>query len=249
MSDGLNVYIKPKPCEGGLNIAWYVSNGYLVFTPDIVYNQHEQGKSPVTAVVSAARYLSKLHFVDSSKMGLQGFSIGGYETNLLVTKTNLFAAAASSAGCTNLVSAYGNLDGTDMRNGLEVSWGIFGIGASLWDSTKVYIENSPLFGLSDVKTPLLIMHNKNDGAVPFSQSLELFLGLRRLGKKVWMLQYDDGHHGLFGESALDFDIRLQQFYAYYLKGSLPPNWMVSGIPARNKGIDRGLLLDSSGVMP
>ena len=87
----------------------------------------------------------------------------------------------------------------------------------------------------------LMVNNKDDRTVPFSQGLEFFIALRRLGKKVWMLQYDGENHSINSEKAArDFTIRMSQFFDHYLKGKQAPGWMTKGVPARLKGIDDGL---------
>jgi Prolyl oligopeptidase family len=91
-----------------------------------------------------------------------------------------------------------------------------------------------------------MMHNKNDASVQFTQGSEFFMALRRLEKRVWMLQYDDGQHGVNGKEARDFTIRVQQFFDHYLKGTPAPAWMTEGVPARLKGIKTGLELDLLG---
>jgi len=229
------------------NISWYVSHGYLVFVPDIINDKPGYiGQTVVNSVGSAAKYLSGFSFVDASKMGIQGHSFGGYETNLLVAKTHIFAAAQSSAGISDLVSLYGDI--ISGRSAIPfVEKGQPYIGVSLWERPDLYLENSPLFSLDKVTTPLLIYHSRTDGAVPFTQNLELFTALRRLQKPVWMLQYDDeGHVMTSADCALDFSIRQEQFFDHYLKGKPAPKWMTEGIPAIYKGIKSGLQLDNAG---
>ncbi|HEX9512830.1 MAG TPA: prolyl oligopeptidase family serine peptidase [Puia sp.] len=247
-SDGLNAYLKPEASDCDLNIPSFVSNGYLVFTPDIHFKIGETGESVVNSVVSAANYLSKMPWVDARKMGIQGCSLGGYETYYLVTHTNLFAAACSASGLSDFVSGYGSLsEGYSLQFMYENFQNR--IGATLWQRPDLYIKNSPVFKADKVTTPLLMMHTKNDGICPFANVIELFTALRRLGKKAWMLQYDDGNHGVWGKSATDFSIRLAQFFDHYLKGAPAPKWMVQGIPAKMKGIETGLELDGSGKEP
>ena len=90
----------------------------------------------------------------------------------------------------------------------------------------------------------------NYGEFSWQQDVELFMALRRLNKKVWLLQYDKGSHGLGTEEDVeDFTIRITQFFDHYLKGAPAPKWMVEGIPARMKGIDDGLELEYSGKQP
>ncbi|OQP66099.1 hypothetical protein A4R26_33540 [Niastella populi] len=238
LSDGLNIYTDPVASFGPINIPYFVSNGYLVFVPDIVYTIGEPGKSVVSSVVSAAKYLSKSPWIDSAKMGLQGHSFGGYETAYLVTHTNLFAAAAEANGHTDLISGYGALQG-----GGSARWHFeiyqFRTQSTLWKNPEIFIKNSPIFNVPNISTPLLIMHPKGDPIVPWSQAVEFFNALHRLSKKVWMLQYDEGGHGIGGKDAMDYTIRLTQFFDHYLKGTPAPKWMVSGVPARLKGIESG----------
>ena len=111
VSDGLNAYLEPGLSQGPLNTLWYVSNGYLVFRPDIYYKIGEMGESALNYVTSAAKFLAKMPWVDSSRMGLQGNSYGATETNYIVTHSHLFAAACSASGVSDFVSAYGSISG------------------------------------------------------------------------------------------------------------------------------------------
>jgi len=243
LSERLNVYNDPELSYGRLNIAWYVSNGYLVFTPDIHYKIGEPGESVVNCVISAAQFLKKRSWVDGKRMGLQGHSWGGCETNYLVTHSNIFAAAVSASGIYDFISEYGALldRGESLHNMHEVSQ--FRIGAALWNRPDLYIKNSSIFSVKNVTTPFLMMHTKDDGISLFGNAVEFFTALRRLGKKAWMLQYDGYNHSVSGKAAEDFTIRMQQFFDHYLKYKPAPRWMTQGIPAKMKGIDYGLEFD------
>jgi dipeptidyl aminopeptidase/acylaminoacyl peptidase len=242
-SDELNLYIRPKASQDRINIAWYVSNGYLVCVPDIHYVRGEPGRSAYICIVSAARYLSKMPWVDGKKMGIQGHSFGGYETEFVVTHSTLFAAACAASGLSDLISWYGSVP----RSGnpkFSSERQQDRMGATLWQIPDRYIDNSPIFKADKVSTPLLLMNNKGDGTVPFAQGVELFTALRRLGKRVWMLQYDGGGHSVqWGKDAMDYSIRMAQFFDHYLKDAPAPKWMTRGIPAKMKGIDDGLAPD------
>ncbi len=183
-------------------------------------------------------------------MGIAGHSFAGYETNYIVTHTNIFSAASTAAGPSDLISfygglqgkLYGNLSGQTFHESSQMR-----MGASLWQIPNLYIQNSPIFKVDQVNTPILIMHNKEDQQVPWMQSVEFFNGLRRLEKKAWMLQYDNGGHGVSGKDAVDFTIRQTQFFDHYLRGALPPKWMTKGRPATLKGIEDRFELDPEGV--
>jgi dipeptidyl aminopeptidase/acylaminoacyl peptidase len=247
-SQEANTFHAPGRENGHLDIAWFVSRGYLVFTPDIHYKIGELGQSAVNSVVGAAKHLSQFSWVDAKKMGLQGHSLGGYETNYIITQTNLFAAACSSSGLSDIISNYLGFLGLHTNHDWYENR-ICRIGATLWEKPDLYIKNSPVFQLDKVTTPLLTVANKNDLNVSFDQGVALFTALRRLGKKVWMLQYDEGDHGVDGKSRIDYTLRMTQFFDHYLKGAPAPRWMTRGIPAKLKGIDNGLTLDAAGIEP
>ncbi|MHA4807066.1 alpha/beta hydrolase family protein [Flavitalea flava] len=243
-------YLAPQPVRSSINIPWFVSNGYIVFDPNIYYKTGRPGEDAYNAVVSAARYMSRFKWVDSTKMGLQGHSWGGYQIAYLVTRTNLFAAAEAGAPVANMTSAYGGIRwGTGISRQFQYEKSQSRLGYSLWERPELYIKNSPLFRADKVKTPLLMMHNDADGAVPWYQGIEYFSALRRLGKKVWMIQYNGEDHGLTERrNRKDWSIRLGQFFGYYLKGEPPARWITEGVPATLKGIDWGLETPSPQVL-
>lgn len=186
-------------------------------------------------------------FVDREHIGVQGHSWGGYQVAWLITQTDLFAAADAGAPVADMVSAYGGIRwGTGMSREFQYEKTQSRLGATLWDATARYLENSPVFYLDQVTTPVLMMHNDADGAVPWYQGIEMFMGLRRLGKPAWMLNYNGQDHTL-GRYALrrDYAIRMQQFFDHYLKGAPPAVWMTAGVPALDKGRDLGLDLVQS----
>jgi dipeptidyl aminopeptidase/acylaminoacyl peptidase len=117
------------------------------------------------------------------------------------------------------------------------------IGGTLWDERDRYIHNSPVFFADKINTPLLMLHNDEDGAVPWYQGIEMFVAMRRLGKPVFMLNYNGEAHGLTQQkNQTDFTIRMQQFFDHYLIGAPEPEWMADGVPAVDKGKNLGLKL-------
>ncbi|MEO3402810.1 prolyl oligopeptidase family serine peptidase [Mucilaginibacter sp. CAU 1740] len=243
-SNELHMYKAPHYTGANIDIPTYVSNGYLVFLSNLKIEAQNTAESITRTVVSAANYLKQYPFVDSSKMGLQGHSYGGYATNSIITHSKLFAAACEANGPVDFVSYYNGLFDNERtsHSTFEDGWG--GLKATLWERPDLYIKNSPIFQLNEVTTPLLIIHNKEDFRVPFSQGIELYMGMRRLQKPCWLLQYDgQGHTTLNGSE--DMTRRMQQFFDHYLKGKPAPVWMTKGIPAKLQGINSGLELDTS----
>ncbi len=242
LADSLYTYNAPAPTRSRLNISFFVSRGYIVFAPDISYTTGHPGEDAYNYIVSGTRALVKQGFVDSTKIGLQGQSWGGYQVAYLITRTKLFAAAWAGAPVVNMTSAYG---GIRWETGLSRQFNYeklqSRIGATLWEKPQLYIENSPLFHLPKVTTPVVIMSNDADGAVPWYQGIEMFTALRRLGKPVWLLQYNGEAHNLVErKNRKDIQIREQQFFDWKLKGEKPAKWLTSGVPATQKGIDWGL---------
>ncbi|HWW40357.1 alpha/beta hydrolase family protein, partial [Pedobacter sp.] len=252
-SDGLNAFITPETlCAGcDINIPTYVSSGYLVFCPDIYYKVGDPMQGTYDAVVSAGQYVSGLPYVNGKKMGIQGCSFGGLQTNYLVTHTSLFAAAKSSSSLVDLVSGYGSLGDRGVYSSQDFyENGQNRLGGSLWERPESYIKNSPIFQLDKVTTPLLIMHTKIDDACAFINVTELFLGLRRLGKKSWMVIYSKGNHGVFDKDEVkDFSTRMMQFFDHYLKDKPAPLWMLDGIQASEGGINDCFKLGDTGRTP
>lgn len=246
-ADNLYAYRPPAPSASTVNIPYFVSNGYLVFDPNIWYKNGQPGESAYNSVVSAAKMLAKLPFVDSTKMAIQGQSWGGYQVAYLVTRTNMFAAAGAGAPVANMTSAYGGIRwGSGLNRQFQYERTQSRIGATLWQKPELYIKNSPLFAANKVTTPLLLMHNDNDGAVPWYQGIEYFTALRRLGKQVWMLQYNGEDHNLVERrNRKDLSIRLAQFFDHFLKGAPAAKWIAEGVPATEKGIDWGTGIENT----
>jgi dipeptidyl aminopeptidase/acylaminoacyl peptidase len=244
-SQSLNSYRVPDANRSNINYSFYVSRGYIVFNPDVPYRIGYPGESALSAVMSGVTSLIEKGFVDAQHIGIQGHSWGGYQTAYIVTKTNLFKCAEAGAPVANMTSAYG---GIRWESGLvrefQYEHGQSRIGGTLWEYPMRYLENSPLFFADKIQTPLLILHNDKDGAVPYYQGIELFTAMRRLNKPAWLLNYnEEPHWPLKWQNRYDFNIRMQQFFDYYLKGDPMPSWMQRGVPAVEKGIKQGYDLD------
>jgi dipeptidyl aminopeptidase/acylaminoacyl peptidase len=242
LSDGLYSYLPPAPTPSRLNISFFVSRGYVVLAPDIKYTIGHPAQSAYDFVVSGAKALTKYKWIDAKNMGIQGQSWGGIQVAQLVTMTNMFKAAWAGAPVANMTSAYGGIRWeSGVNRQFQYEQYQSRIGATLWQKPELYIENSPLFHLPKVTTPLVIMSNDADGAVPWYQGIELFTAMRRLGKKVWLLSYNGEAHNLVERrNRKDIQVREQQYFDWLLKGGKPAKWITEGVPAVKKGKDWGL---------
>lgn len=241
-SEKLYNHFNMEPSWSWVNYPFYVSRGYVIFVPDIHYTAGIPGECAWNFVCSGAEAMcDRYPWIDRERIGIDGQSWGGYQTAYLVTRTNMFACAGSGAPVANMTSAFGGIrwESGSSRQG-QYELGQSRIGRNLWDATELYIANSPVFHANRVQTPLLIMHNDADGAVPWYQGIEMFMALRRLQKPVWMLQYNGEAHNLKERrNRKDITVRLQQFFDHYLKGDPMPEWMKSGIPITRKGQELG----------
>ncbi|MFT4599926.1 MAG: dipeptidyl aminopeptidase/acylaminoacyl peptidase [Arenicella sp.] len=245
-TNNLHFHYAPKPTASIVYATEYVSNGYVIFIPDVEYEAGHPAKSAFNCIVSGTDYLTdKYDWIDTNKLGLQGQSWGGYQTAQLITMTDKYAAAMAGAPVSNMFSAYGGIRwGSGMSRMFQYERTQSRIGYTIWERPDLYIENSPLFGLPNVTTPVLIMHNDNDGAVPWYQGIEMYMGLRRLDKDVWMLNYNGDSHNLRKlPNKRDLSRRMRQFFDHYLLDEPMPSWMKNGVPAIDKGIESGFELD------
>jgi dipeptidyl aminopeptidase/acylaminoacyl peptidase len=236
-SNQLNTHYVPSPSRSIVNFTFYNSNGYIVFVPDITYRTGEPGRSAYDDIISGTMAMAKLPYIDADRLGIQGQSWGGYQVAYLVTQTGLFKAAMAGAPVSNMTSAYG---GIRWESGIvrqsQYEHGQSRLGANLWENRDLYIENSPIFYANKITTPLLIMSNDNDGAVPYYQGIELITAMRRLQKPAWLLCYNGDEHNLTKRpNRQDLSIRMSQFFDHYLKDAPEPQWLKQGVPAVVKG--------------
>ncbi len=131
-----------------------------------------------------------------------------------------------------MTSAYSGIRwGSGLPRQFQYETGQSRIGRSLQSATKLFLDNSPVFHIERVKTPLLILANDNDDMVPWYQGIELFLALRRHGKPAWLFNYNGEFHGLRRRpNQEDWAKRMNQFFDHYLKGAPAPKWLEEGIP-------------------
>jgi dipeptidyl aminopeptidase/acylaminoacyl peptidase len=231
----LNRFVNPAP-GGSINVSFYASNGYLVLQPDIVYTIGYPGQSAIKCVLPAIQEVVDKGFVNEQAIGIQGHSWGGYQIAYMITQTNRFRAVEAGAPVSNMTSAYSGIRwGTGLPRQFQYERTQSRIGGTLWEYPMRFLENSPVFRADRVQTPLLMLHNDNDDAVPWYQGIEYYLALRRLGKEVYMCTYNGEPHGIRRRAnQKDFTRRMQEFFDYHLKGAPMPEWMAKGVPFVDK---------------
>jgi dipeptidyl aminopeptidase/acylaminoacyl peptidase len=195
------------------------------------------GQSALDCVLPAVQEVVDRGFVNEKAIGIQGHSWGGYQIAYMVTRTNRFRAAAPGAPVANMISAYDGIRwGPGLPRQFQYERTQSRIGGTIWEYPLRYIENSPIFMADRVATPLLMIHNDADDAVPWYQGIEYYLALRRLNKEVYLFSYNGEPHNLRRRAnQKDYTVRLQQFFDYYLKSAPKPDWMEHGIPFIDKG--------------
>ena len=240
-SETLHNYRMPEPHRSTIDYHFYNSHGYIVFNPDIVYTDGYPGESCYNSVMPGVTALIEKGYIQEDAIGAQGHSWGGYQVAYLATRTRLFAAIESGAPVVNMFSAYGGIRwGSGLNRSFQYEHTQSRIGGTIWDKPLQYSENSPLFTMDKVQTPILIMHNDQDGHVPWYQGIEYFIALKRLQKPVWLLNYPgEVHWPLRLANRVDFQKRMFQFFEHYLNDKPMPKWMSEGIPATEKEFDLG----------
>jgi len=236
LSEGLHNYRPPNPGTS-INITRYVSNGYIVLMPDIVYDTGYPGQSAEKCVIPAVNTVVAQGFVDPKRIGIQGHSWGGYQITYLITRTNMFAAVEAGASVSNMISAYGGIRwGTGMSRAFQYEKTQSRIGAPPWDAPLQFIENSPIFWVEKVHTPYLTIHNDEDDAVPWYQGIEFFSAMRRLGKEAYMFVYNGEPHSLRQrDNQKHWTVHMDEFFDHFLLGKPAPEWMDKGVPYLERG--------------
>ena len=228
-TDRLHDFNEPKTNHRPV-FAQYVSDDYVVFLPDIRFEIGRPGFAATKSVVPGIQKLVELGIADPDKLGLHGHSWSGYQTAFIVTQTDIFDAAVSGAPVSNMTSAYGGIRwASGMARSFQYEKTQSRIGKTLMEAPLVYLENSPVFYADKITTPMLIQHGDDDGAVPWYQSIEMYIAMRRYNKDVIFLQYHgEPHHLQRFENKLDYAIRMKEYFDYYLKGEGEPEWIISG---------------------
>ena len=230
LSDGLHRWSSPSDREP-YNPAVFTSLGYMFLQPDIVFRPREPGLSVADCVGAAVKRVIAMGAVDPAKIGIIGHSWGGFDTVFLATHTNLFAAGVAGAPITDLVSNYGNHHwSAGIAETDHIETGQQRMEVPIWEDLPAYIRNSAVFGISTMKTPLLVAFGDNDGTVHWHQGVEFYNIARRAKKDVVMLVYGgEDHSNRRKPNQLDYQRRIVQWFGHYLKGEPAQPWITSGV--------------------
>jgi len=221
LSDGLNRF--GLSGTGVENLQLFATRGFAVLAVDARVRPGSVSRDLLKAVIPAVDEVIKMGVADPDRIGVMGHSFGGYSTLALISQTTTFRAAVASGGPADWVSTYGRmtLDG----NAFGVSYceeGQPGLGGPPWAFPDRYLENSPVFHLDRIQTPLLLVHGALDTTVWPSQSEEVFVGLRRLGREVTYARYEGEEHwpGQWSHAnAADYLNRVVEFFETHLARS------------------------------
>lgn len=225
-SQDLHQYLIPHWSTSNIDIPTYVSKGYVVFQPDVKFHYNEPGKSAYNSVISGVQYLLENKISEPDKIGIQGHSFGGFETSYLITHSDIFKCAIVGSGVSDFPANYLSYRNNGISNMFKYEADQYRMKGSLFQYQDQYIENSPVFSVKNIKTPVLIFHNDKDRAVPFEQGMELFFALRRLQKPAWLINYSgEGHTLDEKKNQIDWTKRMEKFFAHYLLGAQSEDWM------------------------
>jgi hypothetical protein len=210
----------------------YASDGYVVFLPDVRFEVGRPGFASTKSVVPGIQHLIDIGVADPDAISLHGHSWSGYQTAFMVTQTDIFTTAIAGAPVGNMTSAYSGIRlGSGLARQFQYEQSQSRLSGNLWEARADYIDNSPVFFADKVNTPMLILHGDVDDAVPWEQSIELYLALRRLGKETVFLQYrDEPHHPQTYANKLDWAMKMKEWNDHYLKGTPAPDWIRKGLP-------------------
>jgi dipeptidyl aminopeptidase/acylaminoacyl peptidase len=215
----------------GFNITNLTTNGYAVLLADIAFEKGNPGLSALDCVTSAANKVIDMGIADKGKIGLMGHSFGAYETNFIITQTNMFATAISGSGVSDTLQHYFTIN-TDYNtiDGWRYENQQYRMGYSFFENQEAYYLNSPLLNASKMNTPLLTWAGKLDENVQPRQAETFYAALRRLKKDHVMLVYDnDGHIFNNPKNQEDLTRKVQDWFAYYLKGMPKADWMKTDV--------------------
>jgi dipeptidyl aminopeptidase/acylaminoacyl peptidase len=211
----------------GMNMQLFATRGYAVLLPESPQHLGTPMLDLAKTVLPGVDKVVEMGIADPNRLGLMGHSYGGYSTLSLLVQTKRFKAAMSADGFSDITASYGQMNKDGSAFGQSVAEaGQELMGGPPWQFPQRYLENSPVFYLDRVETPVLIVHGAADTTVLPFLSDETFVDLRRLGKEAMYAKYEGEEHSpLYWSYAnqLDFCNRVIAWFDKYLKPASPPN--------------------------
>lgn len=210
-----------------LDIRTLLEKGYFVLLPDTLPGNAGAGLSALDCVNKALDLVSNNSGINMRKVGLIGHSFGGYETNFIATHSDRFATYISGAGISDIIRSYFSYN---YHFAGPLYWqyenGQFGMKAYTLDKSS-YVKNNPILAVEKVNAPILLWAGKQDENVPWDQTMEFFMGLRRYNKQVVALFYPNGRHALSASSddKKDLHRRVLEWWDYHLKDKKNVSWI------------------------
>ncbi len=230
LSQNVHRYVTPSD-RSYYNISVFASQGYFVLEPDIVFRIRQPGWSVVECITAGVKKVIEMGVVDPERIGIVGHSMGGFNTSFVATHTNgIFAAAVAGAPITDLVSYYGDHHwGTGIAETDHIETGQERMEVALYEDFQAYVDNSAVYNVQNMTTPLLLEAGDSDGIIAWYQSIMLYNIARRAKKNVVMLGYIGEDHGLRKkENQKDYQRRILAWFGHYLKGEPAEDWINEG---------------------
>lgn len=185
------------------------------------------GKLTADEIIEGTKKFCEQHpFVNTKKIGCMGASYGGFMTQYLQTKTDIFAAAMSHAGISDITSYWG-----------EGYWGysyssLASANSYPWNARDMYTLQSPLFNADKINTPILFLHGTADTNVPIGESIQMFTALKLLGKPTAFVQVEgENHHILDYDKRILWNNTIYAWFAKWLKDQ--PEWWDALYPPKS----------------
>lgn len=199
------------------NQQFWATRGYAVLMPDSPLRTGTPMLDLAKTILPGIDKVVEMGIADPDRIGIWGSSYGGYSTLSLLVQTNRFKAAAIDSGSANLMTLYGWMpersNDPSWQDWAEVSQGR--MGGSPWKYRERYLENSPVFYLDRVQTPLLIIQGNEDPSGRDVYSNEIFMNMRRLGKEATYLKYTNGSHTISSYNYLEQIDVMQRLLAWF----------------------------------
>lgn len=203
------------------------------------YHVNDWGKIVADEIIEGTKKFVEAHpFVDGKRLGCIGASYGGFMTELLLTKTDIFAAAVSHAGISSIASYWG-----------EGYWGyaynaVAAANSFPWNRRDIYVDQSPLFNADKIRTPLLLVNGTADTNVPTGESEQMFTALKLLGRTVEYIQVEGQNHAIMDFKKRDIWSRsIIAWFDRFLKNE--PDWWNDLYPSAAGGTQEGASVQAS----